>query len=96
MLKALRGKLIIFPAGYPKPELGVDPNELHYRKMDIIGSFGGDTSDFLDAATLLSKRMIDASYSLEGETYPLRDIQKAYEAAATPDKYRITVDLQGV
>ena len=27
---------------------------------------------------------------------PLRDMQKAYIAAATPDAYRVTVDLQEV
>ena len=96
MLKPLRGKLVIFPAGYPKPELHVDPNELHYRKMEIIGSFVANLSDWYESATLISKRLINCSYSLEGKYIPLRDIQQAYEAAATPDAYRVTVDLQGV
>ena len=96
MLKHFRGKLVIFPAGYPKPELQVDPNELHYRKLEIIGSFVANLTDWYESATLISKRLIDCSYSLEGKYIPLRDIQKAYEAAATPDAYRVTVDLQGV
>ena len=96
MLKPLRGKLVIFPAGYPKPELHVDPNELHYRKMEIIGSFVANVTDWYESATLISKRLIDCSYSLEGKYIPLRDIQQAYEAAATPDAYRVTVDLQSV
>ena len=96
MLKHFRGKLVIFPAGYPKPELQVDPNELHYRKLEIIGTFGSDLKDWYEAATLISKRLIDCSYSLEGKFIPLRDIQQAYEAAATPDAYRVTVDLQSV
>lgn len=96
MLKPLRGRLLIFPAGYPKPELQVDPNELHYRKIEIIGTFGADLVDWMDSATLLSKKLINCSYSLEGKVIPLRDIQKAYEAAATPGAYRVTVDLQGV
>jgi L-iditol 2-dehydrogenase len=96
MLKQLRGRLVIFPAGYPHPELAIDPNEIHYRKIDIIGTFGGDLEDWMDSATLLSKKLIDCSYSLEGKVFPLRDIQKAYEAAATPGAYRVSVDLQGV
>ena len=96
MLSQYRGKLLIFPAGYPKPELQVDPNELHYRKLEIIGSFVANLTDWYESATLISKRLIDCSYSLEGKYIPLRDIQKAYEAAATPDAYRVTVDLQGV
>ncbi len=96
MLKKLRGRLVCFPAGYPKPELHVDPNELHYRKIEIIGTFVCDLVDWMDSATLISKKMIDCSYSLEGKVFPLRDIQKAYEAAATPGAYRVTLDLQGV
>ncbi len=96
MLKRLRGRLILFPAGYPAPALSIDPNEIHYRKIEIIGTFGADMADFEDAATLLSKRMINMSYSLEGKEFALRDIQQAYEAASTPGTYRITVDLQKI
>jgi len=96
MLKQLRGRLVIFPAGYPKPELQIDPNEIHYRKIEIIGTFGANLADWMDSATLLSKKLINCGHSLEGKVFPLRDIQKAYEAAATPGAYRVTVDLQGV
>ncbi|MBQ9988911.1 MAG: zinc-binding dehydrogenase [Clostridia bacterium] len=96
MLKPLRGRLVIFPAGYPKPELQVDPNELHYRKIEIIGTFGCDLEDWIDSATLISKKLINCSYSLEGKVFPLREINEAYKAAATPGAYRVTVDLQGV
>ncbi len=96
MLKQLRGRLVFFPAGYPKPEIACDPNELHYRKIELIGTFGSNLDDWQDAATLLSKKLIDCSYSLEGKVFPLRDIQKAYEAASTPGAYRISLDLQGV
>ena len=96
MMKRLRGRLILFPAGYPAPELAIDPNEVHYRKIEINGTFGANTSDFIDSARLLSKRLIDMSYSLEGQVFGLKDIQKAYEAAATPGTYRITVDLQDI
>lgn len=96
MLKEYRGKFLVFPAGFPKPEMDIDPNTLHYRRMELIGTFNSNLSDFQDAAVMISKKLVDMSYSLEGKTFPLRDIQKAYEAAATPDTYRITVDLQGV
>ena len=96
MLKPLRGKLVIFPAGYPKPELEVDPNQMHYAKSEIIGTFGADGKDFVIASKLLSYRMIDMSFALEGKQYPLKEIETAFSAAATPDSYRVTVDLQGV
>ncbi len=96
MLKPLRGRLVIFPAGYPKPELAIDPNEIHYRKIEIIGTFGANLADWMDSATLLSKKLINCGWSLEGKYIPLRDIQKGYEAAATPGAYRVTLNLQEV
>jgi len=96
MLKKLAGKFLLFAAGYPKPELHVDPNEIHYRRMQIIGTGNANMDDFKKAAFLISHRLIDCSFSLEGKSFPLRDIQKAFEAAATPDTYRITVNLQEI
>lgn len=96
MLKQLRGRLVIYPSGYPAPELPLDPNELHYRKLEIIGSFGSDQADWMDAAQMIGKGFIKCSYSLEGVMFALRDIQKAYELAATPGTYRVSIDLQGV
>lgn len=96
MLKEYRGKFEVFPAGYPKPEMDIDPNTLHYRRMEIIGTFCANVADFQDSATMISKRLVDMSHSLEGKVFPLRELQDAYAAAATPDAYRITVDLQGI
>ena len=61
-----------------------------------IGVFNGDREDWLDSARLISNKMIDCSYSLQGVKIPLRDIQKAYELAATPGTYRVSVDLQEI
>ena len=96
MLKQKRGRLMIFPAGYPKPELEIDPNEIHYHKTRIIGAFEANAYDLLVASRLLSYRMIDVSYALEGKVFPLSRINDAFAAAAQPDSYRVTIDLQGV
>ncbi|MDL2220592.1 zinc-binding dehydrogenase [Eubacteriales bacterium OttesenSCG-928-N14] len=96
MLTHFRGRFLIFPAGYPKPELHIDPNEMHYRKTEIIGSYEANEDDYVLAARLLNYGMIDMQYSLEGKVFPLREINAAFEAAATPDTYRITVDLQDI
>jgi L-iditol 2-dehydrogenase len=96
MLKQYEGRLLLFAAGYPKPEMTIDPNEVHYRRLEIIGTIGGNVQDFLDSAFLISNKIVNTKYSLEGKVFPLRDIQEAYKAAAMPDSYRVTVDLQGV
>ena len=96
MLKRLNGRLLFFPAGFPKPSMDFDPNTLHYRKIEFIGTINGDNADFIDASKMLSMGLIDVSKSLEGKTFPLRDFAKALETAATPNTYRISVDLQGI
>lgn len=96
MLKHLNGRLLFFPAGFPKPTYDFDPNEVHYRKMELIGTINADNEDFMDAAKMLGERLVDVSKSLEGKTYPLREFGQALEAAAAPNSYRVSLDLQGV
>lgn len=96
MLRHFRGRFVVFPAGYPKPELEIDPNEMHYRKTEVIGSYEATDYDFLLASKLLNYQLIHTKYSLENITIPLRNINDAFSAAATPDNYRVTVDLQGI
>jgi L-iditol 2-dehydrogenase len=96
MLKKHDGRFLVFAAGFPAPEMKIDPNGMHYSRAEIIGTIGGWTQDTVLAAKLINNKLVDPSFSWEGETYPLRDIQQAYTRAATPDMYRISVDLQGV
>lgn len=96
MLKKMEGRFLLFAAGYPQPEMNINPNEIHYRRLEIIGTMNADVQDFVDAAFMISNKIVNCSYSLEGKTFPLREIQEAYKAAATPDSYRVTVDLQGI
>jgi threonine dehydrogenase-like Zn-dependent dehydrogenase len=96
MLRQSDGRLLLFAAGYPAPELTIDPNKIHYGRTEIIGSIGCNAEEVFLAAKLINFGQVDPRVCWEGATYPLRDIQKAYEHAVKPDMYRITVDLQGV
>ncbi len=96
MLRQGGGRYILFAAGYPAPELKIDPNKIHYGRTEIIGTIGSNNDDLFLAAKLINTKSIDPSLSWEGEKYPLRDIQKAYEAATQPDKYRVSVELQEI
>ena len=93
MLKQMDGRLLLFAAGYPAPELKVDSNTIHYRRIELIGTFGANHEDFSEAAKALSTGVVDVSKVLEGESYPLDDIQEAFAAASEPGKYRVTVIL---
>lgn len=91
MLKDSMGRFLVFAAGYPAPELHLDANTIHYKKMTVVGTYGGDHEDFKDAANALSTGMIDVS-GLISDTFKLDDIQAAYEAAVK-DNYRVSIVL---
>lgn len=89
MMKDSMGRFLVFAAGYPAPELHLDANKIHYKKMTIVGTYGGNNEDFKDAANALNTGMINVS-ELISDTFKLEDIQEAYEAAVKDD-YRASV-----
>ena len=93
MLKQNDGRMLLFAAGYPVPELKVDSNMLHYRKMELIGTFGADHEDFKEAAKALSTKVVDVSKLVEEKKFPLSRLQDAYEEASKPGMYRVSVML---
>lgn len=92
MVKQLRGRVLLFAAGYPAPEINVDSNVIHYRKLELIGTFGADKADFIESARLLNEGIVDVAPLIE-TSFPLSELQKAYEAASTPGNYRVCVEL---
>lgn len=90
MVKRLHGRILMFAAGYPAPELHVDSNLIHYRKMELIGTFSADRCDFAKAAELISSKKIDMSKLVE-KKFKLDDVQAAFEAAVVPGAYRVSV-----
>lgn len=86
------GRVLLFAAGYPAPEIQVDPNTVHYKEWELIGTFSADPSDFGVAALLLSERrvMVDKLISY---TVPIDEVQRAFELAATPGNYKVTIKM---
>jgi L-iditol 2-dehydrogenase len=93
MLKYLDGRILFFAAAYPAPELKIDSNIIHYRKLELIGAFEADQADFFDAARLLNQRQIHVESLIEAQ-FPLEEIKKAFAAASIPGSYRVNVVLQ--
>ena len=92
MVKKLHGRILYFAAGYPAPKMDVDSNIIHYKKIELIGTYGADMKDFFTAAKLLNEKFVDVSKLVE-KTYKLGDIQEAYKAASTPGSFRVSVLL---
>lgn len=93
LLKQFSGRLVVFPAGYPKPTFDIEPNDIHYRRLKIVGAYGSTFQDFYDAAAFLNKKLVDVSFSMEGKEFPLGQFEEGLRYAAEPDRYRVTIDL---
>jgi len=86
------GKLLIFAAGYPKPFWELDPNLVHYKFLNVIGTYGCSPSDFQYACDLLGNESIKVDRLIQAK-FHLDDIQNAFETAAKKDAFRVTVLL---
>lgn len=90
MIKQIGGRILLFAAGYPAPEMNIDSNAIHYRKMELLGTFSADIDDFQYAADLISEQRIDVSKLIE-QKFSLDDIQTAFEAATVPGAFRVSI-----
>jgi L-iditol 2-dehydrogenase len=85
-------KFLIFAANFPAPQWKIDPNLVHYKFWQVIGTYGASLKNWQDAVELLSYKNIDVTPLIE-KRFPLKDIQKAFEMAATPGTYRSSVTI---
>jgi Threonine dehydrogenase and related Zn-dependent dehydrogenases len=90
MLKSKRGRVLLFAAAYPSPKINLDVNTIHYRKIEIIGTFGADHCDFLVASELINGQNVDFSPVIE-TSFPLEQIDDAFKAACKIGAYRVCV-----
>jgi L-iditol 2-dehydrogenase len=93
MLKRLDGRILFFAAGYPAPEITIDTNIIHYRRLELIGAFGAELPHFYIAADMLNQGKVQVSNLIEKNKYSLDKIQEAFAEAATPGKFRVSVLL---
>jgi len=83
-------KFLIFAANFPAPQWIIDPNLVHYKFWQVIGTYGASLKNWQDAVEMLSHKNINVTPLIE-KRFPLKDIQKAFEMAATPGTYRTAV-----
>jgi L-iditol 2-dehydrogenase len=91
MVKQKDGKIALFSAGYPAPNLTLDSNTIHYRRLELIGTYGSTLEDFMAAAELLNTGKVNVSKLIEAQL-PLAQLQQAFELASKGN-YRVSVNL---
>ena len=93
MLKPKRGRVLLFAAAYPSPRINLDVNTIHYRKIDIMGTFGADHRDFQTAADAINGGKIDFTPVIESR-YSFENMEDAMKAACVPGAYRVCVEMK--
>ncbi|NLY45866.1 MAG: zinc-binding dehydrogenase, partial [Tissierella sp.] len=88
----LMGRVLVFAAGYPEPFFNVSANLIHYKEYELIGAFSTDPSDYEVASLLLSDGKVKVD-KLISYKVPIDDIQHAFELAATPGNYRVSISM---
>ena len=86
------GKVLLFAAGYPSPDLNLNVNQIHYGNWHIIGTGGSDTADFQLAAQFLNEGTVKVG-KLISHVVPFAEYEKAFELAATPGNYRVSISI---
>ncbi len=89
---SIRGRAIFFASGHPTPELHVDSNMIHYKELELIGTYNSDPSDFQLSAKFLSDGTVKVAEMIS-QKIPMDECQRAFEAAATPGTYRVSITL---
>ena len=92
IVKDFGGKIELFAAGYPDPEIATTMNQLHYSRTAVIGAFDADFIDFEIAARILATGRLQLKPLIE-KSFPLEQVQEAFSLAATPGTYRVSVSI---
>ncbi|MDR3565397.1 MAG: alcohol dehydrogenase catalytic domain-containing protein [Negativicutes bacterium] len=86
------GRILMFAAGYPAPGMTIDSNTIHYKEYELIGTYLADLPDLQIAAELLSTRAVKVD-KLISHKVPVNEVEKAFELAATPGNYRVSISM---
>lgn len=92
-LLATHGRVNFF-AGLGKGiQIPVDTNRIHYKGLQLLGTTGSSHSDYFKSLTLVSEGRIKLE-SLITATYPLEDIQSAFDYALVAGGLKATVQFE--
>jgi len=90
---AAKGGRINFFAGLPKssPTAQLDVNQIHYKELEISGSYSEKKSDFQAAFALLQSGRFPAD-QIVTHTLPLSQITKAFELMESGEALKVCID----
>jgi L-iditol 2-dehydrogenase len=86
------GRVMVYARMEPKgATIAVDPNWFHDSEIVLSGTISTSPEEFQQAAQVVSSRALDLR-SIISATYPLDEIQPAFEASVDLGTYRVVVN----
>ncbi len=93
-LLAPGGRLNIFAGIYPKDEIHVDPNVIHYGEFVITGSADSTPKDFYRALNLIQTQQVNTE-SLISHLFPLEDLGQGFEVVKNRQGMKVMIEVNG-
>ncbi len=85
------GRVLCYSSFFPKgKKIEVDPNIFHKKEVVLSGTMSQTRQDYFEAAELISLQCLDFR-PLISATYPLKELETAFQMALTPGSYRVIV-----
>lgn len=69
--------VVLFASTYPKEDISIDPNLIHYGEINLTGSFDHLPSDMVRALNFMNTRKIDVM-KIVTKFFPLHQLEEAF------------------
>ena len=88
------GRLNIFAGIYPKDELHLDPNLIHYGEYILTGSADSTPQNMHHALKLIEDGLVDTA-SLVSHLLPLEELARGFEMVRNTEGLKIMIEVNG-
>lgn len=91
-LLAPGGRLNIFAGIYPRQEISIDPNLIHYGELVLTGSADSTPQDMQQALDLIEGGLVDTE-SLISHLLPLEELGRGFEMVKNTEGLKIMIEV---
>jgi L-iditol 2-dehydrogenase len=93
-LMGIGGRINIFAGIYPQDELEIDPNIIHYKELNLLGSADSTHDDFVDALALIETGQV-ITQSLISDLVSLEHLGKGFARVNERGGLKVVAELAG-
>jgi L-iditol 2-dehydrogenase len=84
----------LFAGTYPAATIPLDPNLIHYKQLEVVGSHDFTPHDFTTAVGLLARGAVQVE-PLISHIFPLERVQEAFEMVTERRGLKLMIEMDG-